>query len=228
MHGPPTAARRAQALEEVVDDVVGWRHVARQAVTAARGAGADAGRHLEGIRASMAEAADRAQATDRSVDDAVGGAERWRREAEEAGTGIRFRGERVDDATRYVERTVVRWRAVGGRPLQLADLGNAAARQAARRLDGCHPSWQAGADRARSASIAVSDAVASSAAAREALTGAGRARARGERHLEALRSSGRVDAASDEAWRQTQRSVTRLTDQHDALRRYDEPAEWAP
>lgn len=67
------------------------------------------------------------------------------------------------------------------------------------------------------------DALESNAAENEALARAWRARERGASVQERLRASSRVDAAGDEGWRRTERAVTRLTGQAEALRRYDQP-----
>ncbi|MGI8751606.1 MAG: hypothetical protein ACR2MN_04730 [Acidimicrobiales bacterium] len=226
MNRPATAtspARRAQALEEVALDVEQWQRVAVDAVSAAEGAQADAEWRLDGVAATVIEAVSTAEMTGESVAGAVGEMDRLGREADEAGASVDIRGECVEQASRYVTQTVARWRDCGGRPFQLAELGNVDAGQASGRLAGCLQRCRALAERVRSA-VAVEDALVANAAQHEALVRARQAQARGASHLHALVVSSRVDAARDEAGRRSERAVTRLTAQAEALHRYDQPA----
>lgn len=214
--------RQAHALEEVVADVVHWRRVAVRAVAAAERAEAEAGRCLARVSSSVAAAVNAGGGTEGSLQVVVGEMDRARREAEEAEVGVRFRAEGIELSTRYVHQTVVRWRGRGGRPLQLAELGNAAAGQAAPRLGGCQSRCRTVTDRVQPAA-AMEEALVANAAEREALAGARQAWARGASHLDALQASARVEAVGDAAWLRTQRAVTRLNDQKEALRRFDQP-----
>ncbi len=218
----PPPARLAQALEEIVGDLLHWRQVAIEAIAAADRVRADAGARLDGLSDSVSAAVGPTETTDGAVAGVVRETDRSQRQVNEAGTSVRFRAERLERSARYVEQTVGQWRGSGGRPLQLAQLGNVVAGQADRRLCGCRSRSRALADRVASGP-AIGDALASNAAEGEALTCARQAWERGASLLEGLRASSRVDATSAEGWRRTERGVTRLTGEADALRRYDQP-----
>lgn len=209
-------------MEEVAGNLLHWLRVAIEAVSAVERVRGGAGSRLDGRADSVAAAVSTAEMTDGTVADAVEGTDRSQREVSEAGTSVQLGAEHVERSARYAEQTVGRWRASGGRPLQLAELGNDAVGQAGRRLSGCLVRSRALADRVASAT-STGDALESNAAENQALACAWRARERGESVLERLRASSRVDAASDEGWRRTDRGVTRLTGQAEALRHYDQP-----
>ena len=211
-------------MEDVAGALLHWRRVALEAVSAVDPVRARAGPRLEALSASVAAAVSTGEMADGSVADVVEETDRSRQEVTEADTSVRFRAEHVEGSARYVAQTVDHWRATGGRPLQLAQLGNGVAGQAARRLGGCLWRSRALADRVAPAT-AMGEVLESNAAEGEALACAQRAWERGASLLERLRASSRVDATSDEGWRRTERSVTRLTGQAEALRRYDQPVE---
>jgi hypothetical protein len=208
-------------LEDLADDLLHWRRVAAAAVAAVEGRAAVSGRRLDQLSASVAAAVSAAEMADGLVAEVVGEMERSRREAEEANAGLRFRAASVERSMASVP--VVKGRAGSARLLQLAESGNAAAGQAAGRLDGCRLRCRAVTDRVQR-STAMEDALVANVAEHEALGRARQARNRGASHLTGLRSSSRVARARDDARERTEGAATRLTGQADALRVYDRPA----
>lgn len=209
-------------LKDLADELLHWRRVAAAAVAAAESGAAVSGRRLEDLSAPLAAAVSAGEVTDGLVAGVVGEVERLRREADEAGASVDFRASSVERSTAHVQQAVVGGRADGGRLLQLGELGNAAAGQAARQLDGCRSRCRAVTGRVRGAT-AMEDAVVANIAENEALGRARKAWNRGAKHLAGLRSSSRVARARDDAWGRSEEATTRLTRQVDALRAYDRP-----
>ncbi|MDQ6837730.1 MAG: hypothetical protein M3137_05170 [Actinomycetota bacterium] len=228
--GPPATtggpARHLQALGDLGDELLGWRRAVAvvfdgdEPIDHAEGRLGDSG-------AAVASSEGGAEVTDGAVDDAVAEMDRLRRGADEADAALRSRAQSLERSTRYVQSTVVRWRAHDQRPQQLAEAGNDAAGQAAHRLGGCHRRRRALADGFDAATAALSDARTWQTVEHQALDDARQAWARGAGHLGELRASSPVAAAGDAASEWAQRCVTRIVAAQSALVCYDQPADWA-